>query len=204
MSLATGLAGQLADPHGLTGQWLGAAMDLANSRAVRSAVDLLDPQAGERVLDGGCGTGAALAEVLRRARCELTGVDRSATMIAATRRRLGLAPQLHCSTLQDAPLEAQGFDAALLLNVLYFCDAEAAMVASVHRALRPGGRLVAYVTHRETMARWRFTRSGLHRLYDEAELAAVLQQGGFAADAIRIHEQPVARGVRGLFAIATA
>lgn len=201
-TFAARLAGQLASPRGRAGQWLGAAMDLANRRATRMAVGLLSPVAGEDILDGGCGTGAALAQVARAAPCQLTGIDRSETMIAAARHRLGIPAHLHACPLEQAPLAAQSVDGALLLNVLYFCGPDAAMVAAVHRALRPGGRLVTYVTHRDTMAGWSFTRAGLHRLFDATALAALLQQGGFAPALITVHERAVAPGVCGLFAVA--
>lgn len=178
-------------------------MDFANRRATQLAVARLFPRDGERVLDVGCGTGAALAQVGKAARAELFGVDPSRTMLAAARARLGEGAVLVDATLGSLPFSGGAFDAALALNVLYFCDHEGAMLADLHRVLKPGGRLVAYVTHREVMQRWSFTRAGLHRLFDAAELRATLHKGGFAIDAIVIHEAAVGPGVRGLFAEAT-
>ena len=76
------------------------------------------------------------------------------------------------------------------------------MIANLRRVLRPGGRLVAYVTHRETMEHWPFTRAGLHRLYNESELTAALIAGGFALPGISVHPIRVTRKVRGLLAYA--
>lgn len=177
-------------------------MDLANARATKRAVDLLQPQDGELILDAGCGTGAALAEVFRRAPCSAIGIDRSDAMIAAACRRLGEEAALQVGSVEDLQSETEPVDGVLLLNVLYFCGADAAMVRAVHRRLRPGGRLVAYVTHRETMERWAFARAGFHRLYDEAELAELLVEGGFAPSRITVHEEPMARFALGLFAVA--
>ncbi len=177
-------------------------MDLANARVTRTAVDLLAPRQGEHVLDAGCGTGAALAEVRRRAPCVLAGIDRSATMIAAARRRLGPEPWLRTVAVEASPPFVCPFDGVLLLNVLYFSGHDAAMVQALHRQLKPGGRLVAYVTHRETMERWAFARAGLHRLFDECDLAQVLIDGGFAPSRVAVQERPVTSTVRGLFAVA--
>jgi len=204
LGLAARFAGQLADPNGLGGRWLGVAMDLANARALRHALDLLQPEDGEWVLDAGCGTGAALRDVRRRAACRMTGIDRSQTMIDVARQRLGPQPDLQVADITTARLDHGAIDKALLLNVLYFCDPAGNMVQAVRRSLRPGGRVVAYVTHRSVMARWAFVRAGKHRLFDEAELRAVLIQGGFVDHRIRIEQRDVARGVPGLFAIATA
>lgn len=195
-------AAQLAQPQGRAGAWLGRAMDLANARVNRRAVDILAPQPGERILDAGCGTGAALGEIRRRARCSLVGIDRSPAMIAAARARLGDEAELHLGLVERNAVEAAQADGALLLNALYFCAADAGMVRAVHRCLRPGGRLVVYVTHRATMERWAFVQAGYHRLFGTDELTQVLVDGGFAPSHIEVHEESVAGFARGLFGVA--
>ncbi len=175
-------------------------MDLANERPLRLAIDALAPQPGERILDAGCGTGAALAAILPTAACQLCGIDRSAGMIAAACRRLGGEANLVMQDIASLPGVWRPFDGVLALNVLYFADPAGTTVAALHRSLRPGGRLVAYVTHRTSMQRWRFARAGLHRLYDARELEAALIEGGFAREMISINEHAVAPTVRGLIA----
>lgn len=80
MALATAFAGQLARPHGAAGRFVGLAMDLANRKPTRLALDLLSPRAGEHILDVGCGTGSALVALRRRAAARVTGVDPSDLM----------------------------------------------------------------------------------------------------------------------------
>lgn len=202
MGLARRFAEQLARPNGVGGRLLGGAMDIANRRPTRLSVDLLDPQDGERILDAGCGTGAGIAEVLRRADCAVTGVDPSETMLASARRRLPSSAELVRTGLEALPFRPGEFDAALLLNVLYFCDEEGRMLANLRRVLKPGGRLVAYVTHRDTMLDWPFAREGLHRLFDRESLVAALTAGGFAQGRICVHEASITRSVKGLIACA--
>ena len=201
-SLASRLAGQLALPSGLAGLLLGRAMDFANQHCTDLALDLLAARDGERVLDAGCGTGAALAALQRRARCERSGIDPSATMIESARRRLGPDVALSTTRIEDLQPPAACFDAVLALNVLYFADPEGVMATALHRVLVPGGRLVAYVTHRETMERWSFARVGVHRLFDAQSLTSLLEQGGFARSAISVQECVAGPGVRGLLACA--
>lgn len=177
-------------------------MDIANREPTRWAIEVLAPRDGESVLDAGCGTGAALAAVLARARVEAAGIDPSQAMIAAARRRLGARASLHAVDTAAAPFADGAFDAAVMLNVLYFCDADSRMVADVRRMLRPGGRLVCYVTARSTMERWRFARAGHHRLFDAEELETALARGGFDRGRITVRRRPVARGVTGLLALA--
>lgn len=201
---ARNLARQLARPTGWVGRLLGGAMDFANRAPTRIAVELLDPRAGEHILDVGCGTGAAAAALLRRTVCHVTGIDRSQTMVLAARRRLGDRAKFHRYAIEDLPHSFSGFDGALALNVLYFADLKGRMIGRVKEALRPGGRLVVYVTHRNSMERWAFAREGFHRLYDEFDLVAALECGGFARDGISVQSVPIARSVTGLFAIAIA
>lgn len=209
MGLAKSLARQLAEPQGLAGSLCGAAMDLANRAPLKMAVDLLQPDFGETVLDAGCGTGAASVEILRRAACSIIGVDRSATMIHRARTRMarisgGASVRLHQSTLENLPCAPRSIDSALALNILYFCAEDSGMIAAIRKALRPKGRLVAYVTHRKTMQKWSFTREGYHRLFDEDELCKALIKGGFDSRSISIRCKSVGPGAEGLFALAYA
>ena len=98
------------------------------------------------------------------------------------------------------PFPPTSFDAALLLNMLYFCDPDGRDLAPLHRILRPGGRAVAYVTHRDTMRDWSFTRVGLHQLYDEAALERIFTRAGFAQDRITIARVSITRSITGLLA----
>jgi len=199
--LAPLLARQLAHPQGIAGRALGKAMDFANRRPTRSAIDRLAPQGGERIIDAGCGTGAAIALLHKRAACRAVGIDPSAAMLASARARLGADADVHLASLGSLPFADATFDAALALNMLYFCDEGGAMLGDLRRVLRPGGRLVAYVTHRATMERWPFASAGYHRLFDAGELALAFQQGGFASSSIVIEERAMTRSVRGLFAM---
>lgn len=200
MTFAQAFARQLARPAGLGGRLLAPVMDFANRTPTRIALDLLDPSAGENILDAGCGTGAALHALTARCPCRPTGVDFSETMIATARRRLRGNAELVVAPLEQLPFADGSFDAVLALNVLYFADRDNAMIAEMLRVLRPGGRLVAYVTEDSSMEQWPFVGAGIHRLYDAQALERALAGAGFAADAIRVHAIPVAGAVMGLFA----
>ncbi|AXB78120.1 methyltransferase domain-containing protein [Novosphingobium sp. P6W] len=198
--LSGGLARQLARPSGLPGRLLGNAMDIVNRKPMRLAIDLLAPQSGEAVLDAGCGTGIAISKILARADCSVIGADRSATMMATAQSRLGgraryVSGKIECLALPDACL-----DAVLALNLLYFEGPDHAMLRALHRLLMPGGRLVAYLTHRRSMENWDFTREGLHRLYDGDELHHALCNAGFAKDRIEVREVAVTGSISGLLA----
>ncbi len=101
-------------------------------------VDLLAPQPGERILDLGCGDGA-LTEKLVAAGAEVVGVDASAEQVAAARAR-GLDARV--ARGEALPFAAE-FDAVFSNAALHWMRDADAVLVSVHRALRPGGRFVA-------------------------------------------------------------
>ena len=112
------------------------------------AVDLLDPQPGDRVLEIGCGPGVAAALVCDRlAGGRLTAIDRSATAIERARTRLavhlanGRAVLEHTDLAHlDAPQDS--FDAAFAINVNAFWTGPAQAELSVLRSVvRPGGEV---------------------------------------------------------------
>ncbi|MCU1384571.1 MAG: Methyltransferase type 11 [Acidobacteria bacterium] len=99
---------------------------------------LLAPQPGERVLDLGCGDGA-LTEKLVASGCRVTAVDSSAKQIGAARARGLDARRARAETL---PFQEE-FDAVFSNAVLHWIPDARAVIACVHRALKPGGRFVA-------------------------------------------------------------
>jgi SAM-dependent methyltransferase len=98
---------------------------------------LLDARPGQRVLDLGCGDGA-LTEKIAFAGCVVVGVDSSASMIEAAKRR-GLDARL--GDMHELALE-QSFDAVFTNAVLHWTRDINAVVKGVAAHLKPGGRFV--------------------------------------------------------------
>jgi len=101
-------------------------------------VKLLGPQPGETILDLGCGDGA-LTESLVAAGCRVVGVDSSAEQVAAARKRGIDARVMDAETL---PFDGV-FDAVFSNAVLHWIRRAGAVLDSVRRALKPGGRFAA-------------------------------------------------------------
>lgn len=133
---------QLNSSSSATGQTWNTAAYAANGRFVANlatgVVELLSPQPGEHLLDLGCGDGA-LTEQLAATGAIVTGVDASASMVAAARTR-GLRIDLADATA--LPYEDQ-FDAVFSNAALHWIRDTEAVMRGVHRALKPGGRFVA-------------------------------------------------------------
>lgn len=101
-------------------------------------IELLEPQPGERVLDLGCGDGA-LTEKLVDAGCRVVAVDSSQQQVRAARER-GIDARVADATALGFDGE---FDAVFSNAVLHWIRDPDAALAAIHRALAPGGRLVA-------------------------------------------------------------
>src|SRR6185437_1744242 len=115
----------------------------ANARFVsdlgQPVLDLLSPQAGERILDLGCGDGA-LTEKLIAAGAEVVGVDASADMVAAARKR-GIDG--HVMDAYQLEFRAE-FDAVFSNAAMHWMKRDPdAVIAGVRRALKPGGRFAS-------------------------------------------------------------
>jgi SAM-dependent methyltransferase len=96
-----------------------------------------------RILDFGCGYGRLLGELFEVGYRNLVGFDFSPAMIAAARARF---PEIEFNVLESSEirLPKESVDCALLFSVLTCVptdDGQQALVAELHRVLRPGGLL---------------------------------------------------------------
>ena len=159
---------------------------------------LLAPRPGEQVLDLGCGDGA-LTEKLVAAGCRVIAIDSSAEQIGAARAR-GLDARR--GSAETLPFQEE-FDAVFSNAVLHWIRDAPAVIASVHRALKPGGRFVAEFGGAGCVQTVRLalidaaTRRGLDGpaldpwfFPTEAEYRAKLEAHGFEVRAITLFPRP--------------
>ncbi len=100
-------------------------------------LELLAPEPGERILDLGCGDGV-LTEKIVAAGATVVAVDAAPDMVAAARAR-GLDARVVAG--QDLVFDHE-FDAVFSNAALHWMRPAEAVLAGVHRALKPGGRFV--------------------------------------------------------------
>lgn len=115
---------------------------------IRWAVELLDVDPADRMLEIGCGNGVAAGLV-----CDsiedghLTAIDRSATSIARARERNAHHLEAGCLTLACCDLagfpgEGAPFDKVFAMNVNVFWAKDASReIERLERLVAPGGRL---------------------------------------------------------------
>ena len=101
----------------------------------QAALDLLDPQPGEHILDVGCGDGTLTAEILERG-ATVVGIDNSLSMVAAAKAR-GLDARL----MDAAELKfSEAFDAAFSNATLHWVLDKERAARAIWFALKFGGR----------------------------------------------------------------
>jgi len=102
-------------------------------------LEWLAAQAGEHILDLGCGD-EQLTQRIAACGAHVVGADASAEMVAAARSRGVEAVQAPAELL---PYPDAQFDAVFSNAALHWVRDQDAMMAQVHRVLKPGGRFVA-------------------------------------------------------------
>lgn len=104
----------------------------------RDVVSLLAPQAGERILDLGCGEGLLSAEI-NAAGAHVYAIDASASQVDAARAR---GVDAHVLDALELDFDSE-FDAVFSNAALHWMRPISKVFDSVFRALKPGGRFVA-------------------------------------------------------------
>jgi SAM-dependent methyltransferase len=121
-----------------------AATDIARSYK-RDLLAALAVEPGHHVVDVGCGPGTDLAALAGAAgpAGAVFGVDQDPEMVATARARMADQPtvRLHQADAHRLPFDDHSMDRARADRVLMHVADPAAVLAELHRVLRPGGLL---------------------------------------------------------------
>jgi len=107
--------------------------------AIEHAVDALDPQPGERVLDVATGTGWAARRIAARGAI-VTGVDLGTEVIEAA-TALGTGIDFRVGDAEALPFPDNHFDAVISTFGVMFARDPEAVARELARVVRPGGRI---------------------------------------------------------------
>src|SRR5579872_5170671 len=98
---------------------------------------------GAAVLDVGCGSGVPGCQLLLNAGCTVYGVDASATMVTAFRRRFPAVP-VECASLEESEFFGRSFAGVVAIGVLFLLSpgAQSRAIARLAKVLDPRGKLL--------------------------------------------------------------
>jgi SAM-dependent methyltransferase len=178
------VARQSACPSGLLGRLIGQVMARETASANETALELLDLQPADHVLEVGFGHGATVARVATAvSRGFVAGVDPSPEMcrMAARRNRQAVANgtmELREASADALPFPDRSFDKILSVHTLYFWPDLFRPFFEIRRVLKPGGRLVA--AYRSDSAAKRAFPARVYRFREEAEIEDAMRSSAFS------------------------
>ena len=127
-------------------EWLYTTRDLLRRRELVRAA--LGARPGDRILDVGCGPGFYVTELLEAIGREgsVVGLDVSTDMLAVAAKRAEGHDnvEFHEADATSLPIPDATFDRALCVQVLEYVRDVPTALKEMHRALRPGGRVLVW------------------------------------------------------------
>ena len=146
----------------------------------------IPPDAGERLLDVGCGTGVLLRRLLGRSSFrEAVGIDLSPGMVAQARSRLPASVRLMVGDAESLPFSPASFDVVVSASSFHYWPSPARGLDELRRVLRPGGHLFVtdwcddYLACRICDRVLRLLNPSQPRIYGLQECGALLTRARF-------------------------
>lgn len=182
-------AAQLRKPEGEWGVKTGLRMNEGNEHMNKNALRLLNPVAGDNILEIGMGNGHFVSKILEiDPTIRYVGCDYSDIMVEEANRinealvQSGRATFVH-GDVEQMPFDNHAFNKIFTVNTLYFWENPARVLAELKRVLTPDGQLMICFRPKHIMAQYPVTQYGF-TLYDIAELVALLQHNQLKVDMV--------------------
>ena len=161
---------------------------------------------GLRVLEIGCGLGTDGVQ-FAKAGADYTGVDLTDAAIELARKRFevsGLRGELRVSDAENLDFADESFDLVYSHGVLHHTPDIARAVSEIHRVLKPGGRAIVMLYHRDSY-NYRvgirvLRRAGSRLLKSESGIKLVHRLTGEPIDSLREHARIVKASTNGYLA----
>ena len=193
-AITASIARQLGHPRGLRGRLVGLALNLSNRRFVNAAVQALQPQEADEVVDVGFGGGIGLTFLLARVGQSglVHGVEISDTMLAAaaSRYRRDIAAgrlALHEGSMTRLPFADRQLSGVVSVNTIYFVPQLDRAFAEFARVVKSSGRIVIGLADPAAMAKMPPTKHGF-RLRPVLEVIETLRAAGLTVEHRRIDQ----------------
>lgn len=179
------IAEQLSHPRGVRGWLVRRGMNRGNAQANRFALDQLDLQPTDRVLEVGFGGGVNIRRLLDQS-ASIVGVDRSEDAVRAADRHFAEARSTGRASfllgdVEALPLPDAAFTKAVTVHTVYFWSSLDQGFRELHRCLHPGGLLAVGFLPKAQMDRMGMPED-LFTTRDPSTLSSAAMKAGFTVD----------------------
>lgn len=179
------LARQLSHPTGIAGWLVRLGMNRGNAGLNAFAIDQMELQPQDDVIEIGFGGGPNISRFLAHA-ASFTGVDRSADAVRAAQRRFATAcrsgrAHFALGMVEALPFEDSRFDKAVSVHTVYFWSDLDPGFNELYRVLRPGGLLVLGFLPKDRMDRLDMPHD-IFTPREPEQLLAAAARANFAAE----------------------
>ncbi|MBV7531232.1 class I SAM-dependent methyltransferase [Chitinophaga sp. sic0106] len=163
-----------------------------------SLVDWLQPQAGEEILDLGCGTGELTARIAESG-AHVIGIDAAATMIESAKQHFpDVTFRVADATRFSLPLQ---FDAIFSNATLHWVREKEKAIERMYTHLKKGGRLILEMGGKGNvesilreleyvMQEKGYTYQPFWYFPSPAEYTTLLEKAGFTVEKVQYYERP--------------
>ncbi|NLR57107.1 methyltransferase domain-containing protein [Chitinophaga polysaccharea] len=163
-----------------------------------SLIDWLQPQAGEQILDLGCGTGELTAQ-LAQCGAEVTGIDASAAMIQSAHAHF---PDIHFEVADATTFVLPtAFDGIFSNATLHWVQEKEKAIARMYAQLKKGGRLAIEMGGKgnvesilaaleKAMQQRGYSYAPFWYFPSPAEYTTLLEKAGFRVDRVHFFDRP--------------
>jgi ubiquinone/menaquinone biosynthesis C-methylase UbiE len=180
------LAAQLRQPTGWFGKILMRDFFKQHNEKINDlAVEMLDLQSTDRVLDIGFGGGMTIAEMLKTIDTgKIDGVDFSNVMVEQGRQKFKDAiaagkVSIEFADVQQLPFDDNTFDKICTVNTIYFWPDPLAALQEIKRVLKSSGKLAIGIRSADKMKDLPVTQYNF-RLYAPEAVKELLLEAGFS------------------------
>lgn len=194
---------QLRKPEGHLGKFIGFLMSRRTKAANDRTLALLDIQLNDKVLEIGFGPGLAIKKASEKAGF-VAGIDFSNTMVKKASKLNAAAiksgkVELRHGDATELHYKENSFDKVFSVNVIYFWDNPVAILKSIRKVMKYGGRIVIHAKSKRTLDKLKLTKSGVFKGYNADELVGLFRNAGFKNVK---HEIKESKGMEGICIIA--
>jgi ubiquinone/menaquinone biosynthesis C-methylase UbiE len=182
------VAEQARNAHGPLGRLIAFIMARETWDHNKRAMDALEIEARDHVLDIGCGPGRSIAALAALApQGHIVGIDPSELMaeVAVERNKALIRAQraeIMIASAAALPFPDNTFDKALCVHVVYFWNDLAAAFGEIARVTKPGGRLALLFRTDADQVAVRAFPAEVYRFPALSDVVAPLETAGFAVD----------------------